>query len=128
MLISIINPFTTCNLALTRETLSSWFGEQKGADQPAHSRRLIHAFYIQSLERIITKLAIGEISNFNIFSVAQETGLSLALSETQKTGCVATRPNLKDSSIRFDTMHLIWLIVHFNGSQFAHRIGGNRKR
>ena len=36
----------------------------KGADQPAHVRSLISAFVIGSLERIISKLATGEISIF----------------------------------------------------------------
>ena len=37
-------------------------------------------------------LATGEISIFWLVSVAEETGLKLALSETPKTGFVATRP------------------------------------
>ena len=55
--------------------LSSGFVNNKGADQPAHPRSLISAFVFRSLESIISKL-----------SVAKETGLSLALSKTPKTG------------------------------------------
>ena len=40
----------------------------------------------------ICKLASYEISTFYLVSVAEETGLSLAMSETPKTGFVATRP------------------------------------
>ena len=45
------------------------------------------------MERIICKLATGEISIFWLVPVAEETGLKVALSETPKTGFVATRPN-----------------------------------
>ena len=49
------------------------------------------AFVICFLQIIICKLATGEISMFLLVSVAEETGLNLALSETPKTGFVATR-------------------------------------
>ena len=68
------------------------FANNNGADQPAHPRRLISAFVIPLMERIISQLASSEISIFCIVSVAKETGLSLALSETPKTGFVTTRP------------------------------------
>ena len=38
------------------------------------------------------KIAIGEISIFRLVTVAEKTGLKLALSETPQTGFVATRP------------------------------------
>ena len=63
-----------------------------GADQPSHRHRLIRAFVIRFLESIISKLATGEISNFSLASVAEKSGLKLALSETPKTGFLATRP------------------------------------
>ena len=40
------------------------FANNKGADQPAHLRRLISAFIISLLESIISKLAMREISIF----------------------------------------------------------------
>ena len=54
------------------------------ADQPAHPRSLISAFVIRLLESIITKLAIREIPMIYLvyMYVADETALSLALSET----------------------------------------------
>ena len=64
-----------------------------GADQPAHPRSLISAFVIRFLERIICKLAAGEISIFWLVSVAEETSLKLTLLETPKTGFLATWPN-----------------------------------
>ena len=69
------------------------FANNTGADQPAHPRSLISAFVIRLMKSIICKLAIGEISFFQLVSVAEETGLKLALSETPKTGFLATRPN-----------------------------------
>ena len=68
------------------------FANNTGADQPAHPRSLISAFVIRILESIISRLATGEISTFELVSVAEETDLKLALSETPKTGFVATRP------------------------------------
>ena len=57
------------------------FASNKGADQPAHPRSLISAFVIPFLESTISKLTTSEISIFQLVSVAEETGLSLALSE-----------------------------------------------
>ena len=55
-------------------------------------RSLISAFVIRLLERKISKLASGKISIFKLISVAEETGLSFALTDTPKTGFVAYRP------------------------------------
>ena len=63
-----------------------------GADQPVHPCSLISAFVIRFLERIICKLAPGEIAIFQLVSVAEETGLKLALPDTPKTGFVVTMP------------------------------------
>ena len=60
--------------------------KQQRRRQLAQSRILISAFIICFLESIILKLATSKIS-------AQETGLSLAFSETLKTGFVPLRPN-----------------------------------
>ena len=64
----------------------------KGTDQPAHPRSLVIRFVIPLLESIISKVATSEISIFLLVSVAEETGLNLTLSETPKTGFLATRP------------------------------------
>ena len=65
---------------------------QKSADQPAHLCSLISAFVIRLLESFISRLATSKISIFKLVSVAEETGLSLTLLETPKTGFVGTRP------------------------------------
>ena len=67
----------------------------KGADQPAHLRRLISAFVIPLLEsNIISKLDSSEIPISSLVSEAEENGLSLALTNTLKTGFVAMGPIL----------------------------------
>ena len=71
---------------------SSVFANNKIADQPAYSRRLISAFDIGFLESIMSKLATSEIAIFYLVPESEETGLSLALSEDPKTGFVASRP------------------------------------
>ena len=68
------------------------FANNTGADQPAHPRSLISAFVIRFLERTIFNLATGKISIFYLVSVAEETGLKLTLTETPKTGFLATWP------------------------------------
>ena len=55
--------------------LSSGLVNNKGAEQPAHPRSLISAYVFPSFESIISRL-----------SVAEGTGLSLAMSKTPKTG------------------------------------------
>ena len=60
--------------ASTRENLSLVFANNKGADQPAHTRSLISAFVIHLLESILSKLATSEVSIFYLVSVAEGTG------------------------------------------------------
>ena len=60
---------------MTSVYLSSGLVNNKGADQPAHSRSLNSAFVFRSFESIISRL-----------SVAKENDLSLALWKTPKTG------------------------------------------
>ena len=69
------------------------FANNTGADQPAHPRSLISAFVIRFLDCFICKLATGEFSIFYIVSVAEETSLNLALTESLKTGFLASRSN-----------------------------------
>ena len=74
------------------KTCLRWFGNNTGADQPAHPCSLISAFVISFLESITSRLAADVISIFQLISVAKETSLKLALSETPKTGFLVTRP------------------------------------
>ena len=75
-----------------RKTCVWEFENNTGADQPAHLRSLNSTFVIRFLESTICKLPTCEISIFWLVSVAEDTGLKLALSETLKTGFVATHP------------------------------------
>ena len=79
-----------------REKACLWdVANNTGADQPAHQRSLISAFVIRFINSTICKLASGEISIFWLVSVAEETGLKLALSKKPKTGFLASRPKYK---------------------------------
>ena len=51
-------------LAGMQENLFLGFANNKGADQPAHLRRLISTFVIRFSENLISKFATGEISIF----------------------------------------------------------------
>ena len=63
-----------------REKTCLWgFANNTGADQPAHPCSLISNFVIHFLESTICKLATGELSIFKLVSVAEKTGLKLAL-------------------------------------------------
>ena len=52
----------------------------------AQTRCLISLFVIRLLESITSRLAMSEISIFYLLAAAEETGLSLAFSETLKAG------------------------------------------
>ena len=49
-------------------------------------------FVIQILLSIISRLATSKISIVLLVSIAEETGLNLALSETPNTGFLTSRP------------------------------------
>ena len=76
------------------KTCLQGIANNKGADQPANLRSLISAFVFRFLESVISKLATCEFSTFALVPVAEQAGLNLAVSETQKTGCLVTRPIL----------------------------------
>ena len=73
-----------------RGILPSGSANNKGADQLVHLCSLISAFAIHLLESIILKLAQSEISLFYLVSVAEKAGFDIILSETLKTGFVAS--------------------------------------
>ena len=77
--------FTECT-KMTSVYLSSGLVNNKGADQPSHSHSLISAFVFRSFESIISRP-----------SVAKETGLSLALSKTKKTGLFCVKAQIHHS-------------------------------
>ena len=78
--------------ASMQENLSSGFVNNKGSDQNAHMCSLISTFVIRYLKSIVAKLAPYQISIIWLVYVTEETGFSLLLSETPKTGFVASRP------------------------------------
>ena len=66
------------------------FANKENTDQSAHPPSLISIFVICLLERTISILATSKIAFLLLVSVAEETDLSLAVSETPKTGYVAS--------------------------------------
>ena len=84
---------TYSNWTATEKKLSSVICNNKGADQPAHPHSLISNFVICFL-KAISRLATNETSIFLLACKAEETGLRLTLSETQKTGFLASWPRI----------------------------------
>ena len=58
------------------------YANNKGADQPAHSRSLISAFAVRCLDSIISLDSIAEISRLYLASVAAQAGFCLTWSQT----------------------------------------------
>ena len=58
------------------------YANNKGADQPAHSRSLISAFVVRCLDSVMSLVSVTKISNLMLASVAEQAGLSLTWSET----------------------------------------------
>ena len=67
------------------------YANNKGADQPAHPRSLISTFVVRCLDSVIPLVSITKISSLYLASVADQAGLSLPWSQTQKTGFLVTR-------------------------------------
>ena len=80
---------------------------KKGADQPAHPDSLISAFVILLFASTVSSLITNEISLFLLVAVAEETGLSLALSKTPKTSFVTSMHIYDYSSHAFKAPRLI---------------------
>ena len=81
----------TLNLHWYRGILPSGSANNKDANPLAHPHSLISAFAIHLLNSIIKlKLAPSEISLFYLVSVAETAGFGMILSQTLKTGFVAS--------------------------------------
>ena len=78
--------------ALTRENLSLGFANNKGTDQPAHPRSLISTFVIRLLESIVSRLAASNILIFILVIAAEQGGLNITFSETQRQGLLRQGP------------------------------------
>ena len=57
------------------------YANNKGADQPAHPRRLISAFFIRCLDSVMSLVCLTNISSHMLASVAEQPSLSLTWSE-----------------------------------------------
>ena len=82
----------------------------KGADEPAHPRRLISVFVVRYLDTcsIIHFVSISKISSLWLVSVAEQSGLRLPWSQTPKKGFPVTR--LKWSFCQSALLHILGLI------------------
>ena len=58
------------------------YANNKGADQPAHPRSLMSAFFVLCLDSIISLDSIAEIPRLWLASIAEQASLSLTWSET----------------------------------------------
>ena len=68
------------------------YANNKGTDQPAHSRSLINAFIVLCLDSIIPIFGVPCLDSIiPRVSVAEQAGLSLTWSQTPMTGFLVTR-------------------------------------
>ena len=58
------------------------YGNNKGADQPAHQRSLTSAFVVRCLDSVMSLVSVTKISRLMLSSVAKQASLSLTWSET----------------------------------------------
>ena len=68
------------------------YANNKGADQPAHSRSLISAFVVRCLDSVMSLVSVTKISRLLLASVAEQASLSQTWSETPEdtfSHCVA---------------------------------------
>ena len=94
-----------------RKPVFGGFANNTGTDQPAHPHSLINAFVICVLECIISKLATSEILIFYLVSVAEETGLNLALLKPRRKVFSRRGPNhaLRHGKTEFQSIYPIML-------------------
>ena len=62
----------------------------KGADQPAHPRSLISAFFFRCLDSVMSLVSVTKISSLMLASVAEQASLSLTW-KLPKTRFLMTR-------------------------------------
>ena len=53
------------------------YANNKGADQPAHSRSLISAFVVRNLDSVMSLVSVTKTSSLMLVSVAEQASLSL---------------------------------------------------
>ena len=92
------------------------YANNKGADQPAHSRSLISAFVFRCLVSIIPLLALYDIWRL-VVSVAEQVGLSLTWSQTQKTDFLMTMLIRKQEHGIWKTLCKKWTRQNISGEQ-----------
>ena len=97
------------------------YANNRGAKQPSHQRSL-PCYSLSGSPRVVN-LALRKISVFKLVSVAEQTGLSLALLETPTTGFLASRPFLVTSQLSFTfllSFFYLEVFLAFKAVQFAY--------
>ena len=101
------------------------YANNKGADQPAHPRSLISAFFFYCLDSIISLDAIAEISRLWL-AVAAQAGLCLAWSKTPEDTFCRVVAHLQVQLFGLYSMpklKCLWLTV----TVMSNRFRSNRK-
>ena len=75
-------PFLNLNEPGHEKTCLMSYANNKGADQPAHPRSLISALVVRCLDSLMSLVSVTKISSLMLASVAEQTSLCLAWSET----------------------------------------------
>ena len=86
------------------------YANNKGADQPAHPRRLISTFIVRCLDGIISLVSISEMSRLWLASVAEHAGLSLTWSQTPKTDFLVTGLQYKPDTHTCNLIHVSLIV------------------
>ena len=76
------------------------YANNKGADQPAHSRSLISTFVVRCLDSVMSLVSVTNILSLMLASVAEQASLSLTWSETP------------EDTFSHDEAHII-ISIHF---------------
>ena len=91
-LVSLLSINFIANIwAMSWENLLMPYANNKGADQPAHSRSLNSTFIVHCLDFITSLVYIPKISSFCLASVDVQAGFCLSWSQTPKTGFLVMR-------------------------------------
>ena len=80
----------TCEPGHEKTCLMS-YANNKGADQPAHTRILISAFVVHCLDSVMYLVSVTKIPSLCLASLAAQAGLRLIWLEIPKTGFLVTR-------------------------------------
>ena len=88
----MLHKISMTRLGLDAKNCFRGFANKKAADQSVQPLRLIAALVTLLLESILSRLATSEKLVLLLVSVAKQVDLNINLSDTTKTGFLATQP------------------------------------